>query len=199
MQFYQTRSNAIFLSNTVPALCTEKVVFSKSGEELYNKVYQSPRLPQKAVLKPNFYPERQDPSNFETSKESEEYGETRSDSNSDRRTKEFGETRSGNIDFRIHGLPHSTVQKQDDIRRETVKKLIHQFETHPNRESLKADLEKSQTFYPVSEKSKDFIRSIGNTEHFEMCEITAKVRCQDCLLFWEIGIVICTCGTCLRR
>ena len=45
------------------------------------------------------------------SKESEEYGETRSDSNSYGGTTEFGVTRSGNIDFRIQGLPHSTVQK----------------------------------------------------------------------------------------
>ena len=31
-----------------------------------------------------------------------------------------------------------------------------------------------------------------------MCEITSKVQCQDCLLFWEVGIVSCICGTCLR-
>ena len=61
---------------------------------------------------------------------SEEYKETRSE--------EFGEIRSSNIDFRIKGLPHSTAQQEDDVRRETVKKPIHQFETHPNRESLMA-------------------------------------------------------------
>ena len=36
-----------------------------------------------------------------------------------------GETRCGNIDFSIEGLPHSTVQQQDDTRKETIKKLIH--------------------------------------------------------------------------
>ena len=114
----------------------------KSGEELRNKVCQSPRLPRKAVLKPNLHHGRQDSSNLEARtsvdhqrKESEEYGETRSE--------EFEETRSGNLRFRVQGLPHSTVQKEDD-RRETVKKLIHQFETHPNRESLMADLNKNQ-------------------------------------------------------
>ena len=44
------------------------------------------------------------------SKESEEYGEIRSE--------EFEEFRSGNIDFRIQGLPHSTVQMEDNVRRE---------------------------------------------------------------------------------
>ena len=101
---------------------------------MHNKVYQSLRLPRKAVLTPNLHHGRQDLCNLETrasadhqSKESEEYGEILSE--------EFKETRSGNIDFRKEGLPHSRVQKEDDVRRETVKRLIHHFETHPNRES----------------------------------------------------------------
>ena len=197
MQFYQTRSNAIVLYNTSLAICIEKVVYMKSGEELYNKVYQSPRLPRKAVLKPNLHHGRQDLPNLEAStsvdhqsKESEEYGETRGE--------EFGDTRSGNIDFRIQGLPHSTVQKEDDVRRETVKKLIHQFETHPNRESLVPDLDKSQKFNLFSEKSKELIRSMGNTEYFEMCAITSRVQCQDCSLCWEMGTEYCTWGKCLQ-
>ena len=68
------------------------------------------------------------------------------------------------------------------------KKLIHQFETHPNRESLKADFKKNQKFNPFSEKWKEFIRSIGNTEYFEMCEITSKVQCQYFLENWDMGI-----------
>ena len=34
LQFYQMRSNAIILYNTLPAMCIEKVVIRKSGEEL---------------------------------------------------------------------------------------------------------------------------------------------------------------------
>ena len=106
LQFYPTRSNAIILYNTLPA-----ILYTKSGEGLYNKVYQSPRLPQRAVLKPNLYHGRQDSSKFEArtsvdhqSKESEEYGEHRGDSNSYRGTEEVGETRSRDVDFRIQGL-----------------------------------------------------------------------------------------------
>ena len=155
----------------------------KSEEELHNKVYQSPRLPRKAVLKPNLHHGRQDRSNLEArtfvdhqSKESEEYGETRSE--------EFEETRSGNLGFRVQGLPHSTVQKKDDVRRETVKKLIHQFETHPNRESLMADLNKNQKFNLCSEKLKEWIRSMGNTEYFDMCAITPNTQCTNCMTYW---------------
>ena len=62
-----------------------------------------------------------------------------------------------------------------------------------------ADVDENQKFGQFSEKSKELIRSMGNTEYFEMCEITLKVQWQDCLLYWEIGIVYCTCGTCLRH
>ena len=37
LQFYQTRSNAIILHNTLPVVCIEKVVNMKSREELYSK------------------------------------------------------------------------------------------------------------------------------------------------------------------
>ena len=169
----------------------------KSGKELYNKVHQSPRLPRKAVLTPSLHHGRQDLSNLEArtstdhqSKQSEEYGETR--------CVEFEETRSGNIDFRIQGLRHSTVQEEDDDRREIVKRLVHQFETHPNRESLMADLDKNQKFNPFSKGSKELIRSVGKTEYFELCEISSTIQCPDCSLYWEIGIVHCTCGNCLQ-
>ena len=121
MQFYQTRSNAITLFNTLPAICIEKVIYMKTGEELYSNVNQSPRLPRRTVLTPNLHHERQDLSNPKA-RTSAGYEEIRS--------AKFKETRSGDIDFRIQGLPHSTVQKEDYDRREMVKKLIHQFDTH---------------------------------------------------------------------
>ena len=118
------------LTTLLLATCIEKVVYMKSGEELHNKVYQSPRSLRNTVLKPNLHHGRLDLSNLEArtsvdhqTKESEEYGKTRSE--------EFVETRSGNIDFRIPGLPHSTVQKEDEVRRETVKKLTDQFWNTP--------------------------------------------------------------------
>ena len=97
LQFHQTRSNAIILYNTLSEICIKNVVCRKSREALYNKVFQSPRLSQKAVLKPNLYHGHQDSCNFEArtsvdhqSKDSEGCGETRGDSNSCRGTEEFG-------------------------------------------------------------------------------------------------------------
>ena len=51
LKFYQTKSNAIILYETLPAYCVPKVVVMKSGEIIYEKVYMSPRLPPKFSFK----------------------------------------------------------------------------------------------------------------------------------------------------
>ena len=50
-QFYQTRSNAIILYDTLPAYCFPKAVMMKTGEIIYEKVYASPWRPPKISLK----------------------------------------------------------------------------------------------------------------------------------------------------
>ena len=35
-------------------------------------------------------------------------------------------------------------------------------------------------------------------EYFEICEITPKIQCSNCMSYWPKCIVYCTCGTCLR-
>ena len=51
LTFYQTRSNAIILQETLPAYCIPKVVRLKTGEVLYEKSYVSPRPPPKISLR----------------------------------------------------------------------------------------------------------------------------------------------------
>ena len=38
------------------------------------------------------------------------------------------------------------------------------------------------------------IREMGNVELFELCETIPKVQCSKCLLFWNQGVICCTCG-----
>ena len=64
LQFNQTRSHAIALFNTVPAICIEKVENMMTGEDSNCRVHQSPRLP-RVVLTPNLHHGRQDLSNPE--------------------------------------------------------------------------------------------------------------------------------------
>ena len=40
---------------------------------------------------------------------------------------------------------------------------------------------------------------MGNVELFELCETIPKVQCSECLLYWNQGIVYCTCGHLLRE
>ena len=51
LKFYQTRSNAIILHETLPAYCIPKVVRMETGEVIYEKVDASPRPPLKISLK----------------------------------------------------------------------------------------------------------------------------------------------------
>ena len=51
LSFYQTRSNAIILQETLPAYCIPRVVRLKTGEVLYEKSYMSPRPPPKISLR----------------------------------------------------------------------------------------------------------------------------------------------------
>ena len=51
LKFYQTRSNATILHETLPAYSIPKVVRMETVEIIYEKVYASPRLPPKISLK----------------------------------------------------------------------------------------------------------------------------------------------------
>ena len=51
LKFYQTRSSAIILQETLPAHRIPKVVRMETGEVIYEKVYMSPRPPPKISLK----------------------------------------------------------------------------------------------------------------------------------------------------
>ena len=182
LQFYQTRSHSIVLYNTLPAICIEKAVCMKTKEELYHKIYQSSRLP-RVVLKPNSQTGQQDQPDQEARKSSDHQSVSGS----------YEETRSGKVDYRIPGIPHSTVQQPDTNRRES-KKLIQQFDIHPSKEFVLQDLNKTEEISTFSERSKKLITDMGNTDIFELCETSSKKQCPDCASCWETGIVYCSCG-----
>ena len=61
------------------------------------------------------------------------------------------------------------------------------------------DIEKYQihcnTLYnPFSHDAKAMIREMGNVELFKLCETIPKVQCSECLLYWNQGVIYCTCG-----
>ena len=135
----------------------------KTTEELHHNVYQSPWL-LGVILKPNSQSGQQDQHEQEARKSSDHQSVSGGK----------GESRSGNVEYRIPGIPHSTVQQQDTNRKETVKKLIQQFENHPNKELFLQDLNQTEKINKFSEESKKLITDMGNTEIFELCETSSK-------------------------
>ena len=109
LQFYQTRSHEIALFNTLLAICMENVVYMKTGEEFFCKVFQSPRLP-RAVLTPNLDHGRQDLSDPEARTSADHQSE---------RSASYEENCRGDVDCRVQGKPNSTVQKEDSNRKQT--------------------------------------------------------------------------------
>ena len=166
LQCYQTRSHAIVLYSALPAICIEKAVCMKTKEELYHKVYLSPGLP-RVVLKANSQSGQQD---------QQEQDARTSWSKSSR------ETWRNNVDYRIPGIPHSAVEQSDTNRRDTVKKLIQQYESHPNKESFLQDLNKTEEIEKFCEKSQ-LIADMKNTEIFELCETSSEKQGPDCALY----------------
>ena len=100
------------------------------------------------------------------------------------------------MDFRVYGLPHAVVKQAENFR---VRELVKKIESHPHRQDLQADLQQSNAYNPFSEKSKKMIRDMGNVELFELCETIPKVQCSECFVYWNQGIVYCTCGHLLRE
>ena len=95
------------------------------------------------------------------------------------------------IDFRVSGMPHAVVKEAEIFR---VQELVKKIESHPHREALQADLQQNNVYNPFSNKSKAMIREMGNVELFELCETIPKVQCSRCLLYWNQGVIYCTCG-----
>ena len=71
----------------------------------------------------------------------------------------------------MSGLPHAVVKQAENSR---VRELVKKIESHPHRQDLQAEL-------------------------FELCETIPKVQCKERLLYWNQGIVYCTCGHLLRE
>ena len=69
------------------------------------------------------------------------------------------ETIEENSDFKIPGLPHSTVKQ---LHSASVRELIQKIENHPHRHALQRDLQQSQSFNPFSPESKQMIHEVGN-------------------------------------
>ena len=113
LQFYQTRSRANTLSDTLPTICIDKVVCKTTREEFYYRIYKSPRVP-RVTLMPNSKHVQNDVLVSESRKPDDreiEVHQHRENCGSDRC-----------VDFLIPGIPYSVVEQVETKRREKVRR-----------------------------------------------------------------------------
>ena len=101
-----------------------------------------------------------------------------------------------NVDFQIPGLPHSVVKHAESSR---VREMIQKIEKHPDRHALQQNPRQNQAYNPFSPESEKMIQEVGNIKLFELLETDTKTQCKKCLLYWNSGIMYCTCGHLLRE
>ena len=107
----------------------------------------------------------------------------------------YGEGTCSNIvDYRVLGIPLSTVEQQDAKRENMVKTLIEKFEKHQRKESYIKDLSQTQKINKFSKESQELIADMNNTEIFELCENSSKHQCPECNTHWDIELIYCSCG-----
>ena len=262
LKFYQTRSNAIILDDTLPAFCIPKVVAMESGEIINEKVFVSPRPPPKISFKDNWMkeldseaagsskvtqriqpkpktqlsrtvrPVGEQPFTQEVEKDVlfgregtknstrtarpvdgpqsiqscvpvsvelvDKYDDKDENVDADQtRTvrpvggQPFTQLEEVDIDFRVPRLSHAVVKEAENF---SVQELVKKIESHPHREALHADLQQNNIHNSFSNNSKEMIREMGNVELFGLCETTPKVHCPQCVLYWNQGMIYCTCG-----
>ena len=177
----------------------------ETGEIIYEKVYASPRLPPKISFIDNWMKElgcvpvsveRLDQDKDAVENADADHVRTVRPVESEQSTGLFTQREEIDIDFRVSGLPHAVVKQAENI---CVRELVKKIESHPLRQALQADLQQNNAYNPFSDETKAMIREIGNVELFELCETIPKVQCCECLLYWNQGIVYCTCGHLLKE
>ena len=136
--FYQTRSHAVVLYDTLPAVCMEKLVRMNTKDELFQKVRLTPRVP-RVVLK----------SNSQIGLQDQQEQDARTSCDQPSGSKLLWETGSNTVDYRIPGVLLSAVEQQDTHRKHTIKQLIEKFENHPTKESFIQDFRRRRSTISV--------------------------------------------------
>ena len=180
LQFYQTKSNAVLLVDTLPAEFIVKAICMKTKDQIYQRESARPRV----VLRRNSQSGSQDlpVQEARSSWESHQDGES------------YGETRSNTADYRVPGISISPVKLQDARRQNNVTKLVEMFEKHQHEEQFLKDMNQKQEINRYSEESQQLLVETNHTEIFELCENSSKRPCLDCISSTEIGIIYCSCG-----
>ena len=162
LRFYQTRSHAITLSDTLPAICIDKVVSMKTREELYRRKYKSSRLP-RVTLVPNSQHVQKDELVSESRK------------SDDRENEVFIST--GNLwQWIFYWFCESLA---------SYTKITH------NRNLLLKEFLKSKGINHFSRESKDVVTEMGNHGIFEFYETSSCSHRKEIDSWRKIDLTLC--------
>ena len=135
LKFYQTRSNASILHDTLPAYCFSKAIVMKSEEIIYQKVYVSPRPPPTISCKDNWMKELVSDVARNSKETQRIQPKPQTQLSSTVRPVLVHQKEEHKIDFRVPGLLHAVVKEAEHLR---VQELVKKIESHPHREALQA-------------------------------------------------------------
>ena len=145
LQFYQTRSNAVILHDTLLAEVMQKAICMKTKDQLSQR--ESVILRPHVVLKANSQCDLQDL----LVQEARSPWETQQDAES------YVETRSNTADDRIPGMSISTVKLQDAREQINVATLFETFEKHQHKEQFLKDMSQKQEINRFREESQQLL------------------------------------------
>ena len=146
LKFYQTRSNAIILCDTLPAYCIPKAIMMETGEIIYKKVYVSSRPSPTKSFKDNWVKEL-DSEVAGSSKDTQRI-QPEPTTQLSRTGRPVGGQQSTqveeiDIDFRVPGLSLAIVKEAEKFQ---VQEVVKNIESHPHGEALQADLQQSNVY-----------------------------------------------------
>ena len=101
---------------------------------------------------------------------------------------------SSNI--RLQNTRHSSLyspktRHKSQRKGQTVDSAVRE---SPRTRPFLQDMKQTEKINAFSKRAKKLITNMGNTELFEVCEISSKTQCSNCSLYWNIDIVSCSLG-----
>ena len=84
-------------------------------------------------------------------------------------------TDDANVDSSVSGIPEQAVKRSENFH---ILQLIRRITRHPQKQAVKNDLDKEQSFNAFSDESKRAIKEAGNIEISEIIKRGAEVAMQ---------------------
>ena len=178
LQFYQTRSNAVLLDDTLLAEFIEKATCMKIKDQLYQR--------ESVILRPRVILEADSQSEQDHLGNRNKMERATVKPEATMRTTEYQVFRFQRWNCRMHGDKRtsqnlSRYSKHIGIRNNSLKTWV-----------------KRRRSTGSAKHPKKLLQDMDQTEILELCENSAKLQCPDCNSFTELGIIYCSCGRNLK-